>query len=245
MNQLNQSIAPQRLEDRRDRNHGLRITRNRRKLNEGMNQLNQSIAPQRLEDRRDRNHGLRNARNRRKLNEGMNQLNQSIAPQRFGERRDRSLESYPHGLKRGLIRFRELCCVSKLSYWQRNGEPRNANPLKPIRFMLSQKSKSVHSLAEIKNAATSMTILVGWRFEKVSNANEGNVRELSRIGGGEGTLDFAAEGRRGRASREFVLIRAAHDIRGSILPESLTMDHTNLHGCLRLKSASVSMTKFK
>jgi hypothetical protein len=54
--------------------------------------------------------------------------------------------------------------------------------------------------------------------------------------GGEGTLDFAAEGRRGRGSREFVLIRAARGIRGSILPESLTTDHTNLHGCPRLVS---------
>ena len=53
-----------------------------------------------------------------------------------------------------------------------------------------------------------MTTLVGWRFEKASNANEGNVRELSRMGGDEGTLDFAAEGRRGRGSRDFVLISA-------------------------------------
>jgi|GEM_PF-3237437 len=210
-----------------------------------MNPLNQSFAPQRFEDRRDRNHGLRNARNRRKLNEGMNQLNQSFAPQRFEDRRDRSLDSYPHALKKGLIRFRELGCVSKLSYWQRNGEQRNANPLKPVRFILNQKSKSVHSLAEMKNAAASMTIWVGWRFEKASNANEGNVRDLSRIGGGEGTLDFAAEGRRGRGSRDFVLIRAARGIRGSSLPESLTTDHTNLHGYRRLKNAAVSMTKFK
>ena len=81
-----------------------------------------------------------------------------------------------------------------------------------------------------------MTTLVGWRFEKASNANEGNVRELSRMGGDEGTLDFAAEGQRGRGSRDFVLIRAAGGIGGSILPESLTTDHTNLHGCPGLVS---------
>jgi len=175
----------------------------------------------------------------------MNPLNLAFATQRFGDRRDRSLESYHHALKKGLIRFRELGCVSKLSYWQRNGEQRNANLLKPVRFMLKQKSKSVHSLAEMKNAVASMTIWVGWRFEKASDANERNVRELSRIGGGEGTLDFAAEGRRGRGSRGFVLIRAARGIRGSILPESLTTDHTNLHGCRRLKSAALSMAQFE
>ena len=54
--------------------------------------------------------------------------------------------------------------------------------------------------------------------------------------GDEGTLDFAAEGRRGRGSREFVLIRAASGTGGSILPESLTTDHTNLHGCPELVS---------
>ena len=63
--------------------------------------------------------------------------------------------------------------------------------------------------------------------------------------GDEGTLDFAAEGQRGRGSREFVLIRAARGIGGSILPESLTTDQTNLHECRRLKADVVSMTRFE